>query len=67
MIPTVGKESTGGKKTSGSSTSSTTNVTAGPNPALSGQRPVTILSHAWPLKTESLTRIVFKGPVRTAQ
>ena len=26
-------------------------MSAGPNPGLSGQRPVTILSHAWPLKT----------------
>jgi hypothetical protein len=42
----------GEKKTSGSSTLSTTNVTAGPNPDLSGQWPETILSHAWPLKTE---------------
>jgi hypothetical protein len=39
------------KKTSGNSALSTTNVSAVPNPGPSGQWPVTILSHAWPLKT----------------
>jgi hypothetical protein len=50
MIRTGEKQSIG-RKNQWQFTSSTTNVTAGPNPDLSGQRSVTILSHAWPLKT----------------
>jgi hypothetical protein len=58
-----------GEEASGNSTSSTTNVTAGPNPGLSGQRPVTVLSHACSLKTEVNANCIWRSspyrPVNT--
>ena len=58
MILTGEKQSIGRKKNIGNSTLSTKNVTAGPKPVLSGQRPVAILSHAWPLKAEVNTNCI---------
>ena len=47
----TGKSKVLGEETSGNSTSSTTIITAGSYPGLSGQRPVTVLKHACSLKT----------------
>ena len=51
---------------SGNSASSTTNDTAEPNPVLSGQSSE-IFTEPCMLIKDSLTRIVFEGPVRPAR